>query len=375
MRRVRGWIIPAVVAAVIAGAAYLAQPRNGSPEHSSNSDAANGTSAVLLFAEAMGHPTSQITGTFDTPGRSSVMFVFTPTTPYTAEEAGRVHDWVRDRGGILVYAAEAGDAELDNSFHVIRLGAGGYPGGPYRAAPGALSGVADVAGGDSIMPLFPSPAQVTILRTTEGVAAGYIERIGTGEVVVLADPLVLCNGFLEKGDNGRLLADLLGTDDRAAVTFDEYHHGLTVSAFAPQAWLSTPWGAAIMWLLVAVFVGLVLRGRRFGPLVGRPPEVARSDVEWSVAVGQLLRRSSARAVTLGLLASATERAVATHTGLPVQPREQFWNALWVRAPEVARELAEVENSVHASSVSERDVLHAAQRLHEIAHPVPSRTRR
>ncbi|HKC20056.1 MAG TPA: hypothetical protein VKE27_10540, partial [Candidatus Dormibacteraeota bacterium] len=130
----------------------------------------------------------------------------------------------------------------------------------------------------------------------------------------------------------------------------------------------TPWGAALLWLLVAVFFGLVLRGRRFGPIVGRPTEVARSDVEWSVAVGQLLRRSGARTVTLGVLASATERAVAARTGLPLQPRERFWNALWVRAPETASQLANAESSLQAASAGERELLDAARRLHDIAHP-------
>ena len=51
----------------IAALAYLAQPHQDSPEHSSNSDAANGASAALLFARAMGHPTDQVRGTFSTP--------------------------------------------------------------------------------------------------------------------------------------------------------------------------------------------------------------------------------------------------------------------------------------------------------------------
>jgi len=372
MKRIRGWIIPGAVAALIAAAAYLAQPNSGSPEHSTNSDAANGASAALLFAQAMGHPTSQITGDFTTPASSSVMFVFSPTSPYTGEEAARILGWVRGQGGILIYASEQGDPQLDQAFGVIRFGDDGYVAGDYSADAGVLAGVASVTGGVSVKPLEPSPGQVAILRTAYGLVAGYVQRLGAGEVVVLADPLVLCNGYLEKTDNGRLLADLLGVDAGAAVAFDEYHHGLTIGAFAPQAWLATSWGAAIMWLLVAVFFGLLLRGRRFGPLVGRAPETVRSDVEWSVAVGQLLRRSSARRVTLGLLAGATERAVALHTGLPVQPRERFWNALWVRAPEVARELAEVENTLHTSSASEHDVLTAARRLHEIAHPAATR---
>jgi hypothetical protein len=194
-------------------------------------------------------------------------------------------------------------------------------------------------------------------------------------VVVLADPLVLCNGYLEQRDNGRLLSDLLFlAGPVASVAFDEYHHGVTFSDFAPQAWITTPWGAALLWLLVAIFVGLVLRGRRFGPLLERPEESLRTDAEWPAAVGHLLRRSSARAVTLGLLATATERAVGSRTGLPLQPRERFWNALWVRAPGLAAELAEVENSLHRAAASEADLLTSARRLHDIAHPVSKEKR-
>ena len=63
--------------------------------------------------------------------------------------------------------------------------------------------------------------------------------------------------------------------------------------------------------------------------------------------------------------------MAARTGLPLQPRERFWNALWVRAPAVAEELAQVENSIAASPAGERDLLDAARKLHEIAHPAPS----
>lgn len=367
MKAARGWIIAGAVAVAIAALAYLLQPAADSPEHSSNSDAANGASAALLFAQAMGHPADQITGNFTPPSpAASVLFVFTPTSPYTSDEANRAQEWVR-LGGVLVYASELGDPELDRALRVTRLG--GYVGGRAYTALPAIDGVSTVAGGDSVMPLDPSPTQVAFLRTPSGYAAAYLEHIGAGTVFVFADPLVLCNGYLEKADNGRLLADLYGsTDPNAHVAFDEYHHGLTVSDFAPQAWLATPWGAGLLWLMVAVFFGLVLRGRRFGPVVERPAEVARSDAEWSVAVGQLLRRSSARGVTLGLLANATERAVASRTGLPLQPRERFWQALWVRAPEVAGQLAEVEQSLFAASGNEQELLKAARRLHQIAHP-------
>jgi hypothetical protein len=367
MKGARGWVIAGAAAIAIAALAYLVQPHQDSPEHSSNSDAANGASAALLFAQAMGHPADQVSGSFATPTTPGMMFVFTPTSPYTSDEAERTLLWVRS-GGVLVYASEQGDPELDRAFGVRRLG--GLTAGDLQLGNPVVPGVTNVAGGTTVMPLDPVADQVPFIRTPEGFATGYMQRVSAGTVVVLADPLVLCNGYLDKQDNGRLLSDLLGlVGPSTSVLFDEYHHGVILSDFAPQAWLATPWGAALLWLLVAVFVGLLLHGRSFGPLIPRSLESARTDVEWAVAVGQLLRRSSARAVTLGLLAVATERAVAARTGIPLLPRERFWNALWVRAPALAADLAEAENALNASAATESDLLKAAQRLHRIAHPV------
>jgi hypothetical protein len=370
MKGARGWVIVGAVAIAVAAALYFLQPHQESPDHSSWSDAANGTSAVRLFAESMGHKTGQISGTFDPPSIPGMMFVFTPTSPYRADEAQRTRTWVA-LGNVLIYASEEGDRELDRAFGVTR--AGGFAIVNNQLATPVVTGVANVAGGGLLMPLEPSAEQVAFLRTSDGLVLGYIQKIGIGTVVVLADPLVLCNGYLDKRDNGRLLADLLGlTGYNFPVYFDEYHHGVVLGDFAPQAWLTTPWGAALLWLLVVMFFGLLVRGRRFGPIIPRPTEAPRADVEWAVAVGGLLRRASARAVTLGLLASATERAVAAQTGIPPQPRERFWNALWVRVPELAAELADAENALHAAALSEPELLKAAQRLHRIAHAASGR---
>lgn len=366
MRGARGWVLAAVLSLAIAGVVYFFQPAQGSPEHSSTSDAADGASAAVLFAQAMGHPTLEVEGSFTPPPSDALMFVFTPTSPFTADEADRTATWVRS-GGVLVFASERGDVELDRALGVSRLN--GFVDSNLATADPVLAGVTQVAGGSNgAIPFDPAPQQVPILRSASGFALGYMSNLGSGRVVVLADPLVLCNGYLDKQDNGRLLADLLGTD-RGTVAFDEYHHGFTFSDLSPQAWVLTPWGAGILWLLVAAFVGLLLRGRSFGPLIVRPAQAARADVEWAVAVGELLRRSGARAVTLGLLATASERAVAARTGLPLKPRERFWSALWIRAPELAGALAEAENALYGSAGGEAELLKAAQRLHDVAYPV------
>src|SRR3989475_1768986 len=366
MRSLRGWVLALVLALLIAAVAYLGQPKQDSPEHSSNSDAANGASAARLFAEAMGHPTSQIEGTFALPSSQGLIFVFTPTSAYSADDANQAAAWVR-QGGVLVYASEQADPELDRAFSVTRYG--GAIGSGVEYANPSLDGVTTVAGGAFASPFDVSAQQVAMLRSRGGLPLAYIQKFGAGRVVLLADPLVICNGYLDKADNGRLLSDLLGlVDDGAAVGFDEYHHGVILNDFAPQAWVATPWGAAILWFLVAVFVGLLLRGRRFGPLIPRPAEAARADAEWAVAVGELLRRSGARALTLGMLAAASERAVAARTGLPAQPRDRFWNALYSRAPELAAELAEAERVLYGTADGDADMLNAAQRLHRIAYP-------
>jgi hypothetical protein len=363
----RGWIIVTLVAIAIAAVAYYAQPHQDSPEHSSASDAANGTSAARLFAQAMGHTTDQMVGTFAPPANDGLMFVFTPTSPFTSDESNRLADWVKS-GGVLIYAAERGDPELDRALKVGRV-SGIAPSAIQTANP-VLPGVSQVEGGTFAQPLDPAAGQVPVLRTSSGLALAYLERIGAGKVVVLADPLVLCNGYLEKETNGRLLADVLGlVGPNAAVVFDEYHHGLVLSDLAPQAWVLTPWGAALLWLLVAGFAGLLLRGRGFGPTIPRPAAAARADVEWAAAVGELLRRSGARALTLGLLATASERAVASRTGLPLQPRERFWNALWRRAPELAADLDRAERALYSSSGGDAEMLKAAQQLHQVAYPI------
>ena len=161
MRGARGWIVAALGAILIAAAIYLVQPRADSPEHNTNSDAVNGASAVLLYAQALGHKTSQMEGSFATPESHSILFVFTPTSPYTPDEADRLRAWVRDEGGLLIYASEQGDPELDRAFDVSRFGGVAARGGDYSATP-AVAGVESVSGGASVSPIAHVPPRLPL---------------------------------------------------------------------------------------------------------------------------------------------------------------------------------------------------------------------
>src|SRR5258708_11056035 len=146
MKSLRGWVIAFVLAVLIGGVAYLGQPKQDSPEHNSNSDAANGTSAARLFASAIGHPTSQIEGSFTMPSARGLIFVFTPTSPFSSDDANQTASWVR-LGGVLVYASEQGDPELDRALAVTRIN--GFVSGSTEVANPFLDGVATVSGGDT----------------------------------------------------------------------------------------------------------------------------------------------------------------------------------------------------------------------------------
>jgi hypothetical protein len=371
--RARGWLVAGLLlVALVAVVLYNQHSAASTSNHSSSSDSAGGTSALMLYASALGHPTDQVAGSFNMPDPSGLMFVFTPTSPFSGEDAANTATWVRS-GGVLVYATETPDPELESALGVQRQqflvsGSSITSSGPL------LDGVNTLQTGDFAQPYVIGPGQVRILAIG-AFAVGYIQRVGAGTAVVLADPTALTNAALDKADDGRFAADLLGLVGAGApVVFDEYHHGVTLTDLSPQAWLLTPWGAALLWLLIAVFFGLLLRGRRFGPLVPRRTRAARADAEWAVAVGELLRRSGARSVTLGVLASASERAVAVRTGLAVQPRERFWSTLWQRAPEVASQLDAAERALWTSANTERGLLDAARRLHHIAYPVSEERR-
>lgn len=364
MREARGWLLLVGLAVVVGVLLTVSSSPQDSPEHSSNSDAKNGTSAVKLLAHALGHSGDEVAGSFDL-SKVALLFVFTPSSPYTASDAQQLHDWVSG-GGVLVYASEAGDDQVDRAFGVRRSGVLT----PIQAASATpvLDGVRSVVGGNQAYPLIPAADQVVTLRSDID-SLGYIQTIGKGKAVVLADPLELCNINLDKADNGRMLADLLGLVPAGApVSFDEYHHGFTVGDVTPQAWLLTPWGAAIALVVVAVFAGLILRGRAFGPRQPLPAPVGRESGEWTSAVGALLRRSGGRQVTLAVLTDASQRSVAHRLGLPLEPRDRLQAALVLRAPAVSDEMAAARDAA-AIAVGDDGLVAAASRLHHLAFPI------
>ncbi|HET9848329.1 MAG TPA: DUF4350 domain-containing protein [Candidatus Dormibacteraeota bacterium] len=368
----RRWIGFGVVILLIAIVVLLrGNAAADSPEHSSASDGSNGTSGLRLYAQALGHGTGTVEGDFNLPSTPALLFVFTPidTQGFTISEAQQLSSWIA-AGNVVVYAAENGDGDVDRQFK-LRRSSGTVNASVHAAAP-IFGGVTTLSGSNEALALQPTAAQVPLLRNPSGDVLGVQMTVGSGQLIALADPHVLCNGYLQLADNGRFAADLIAmTPSGGSVLFDEYHHGVVTGGTTPEiAWMSTPWGAALVLAVLVIVIGLGLRGRAFGPHIPLRAEVDRSSAEYAAAVGSLLHRTGARTVTLETLLAATQRSVAERVGLSSDtPESQLHDALAQRAPAEARELASVQTSVSQGVFSETDVLALARRLHQLAYPL------
>jgi len=361
-----GWLALGLLAA-LAAVLILAQngARQDSPEHSSLSDGPNGTSALSQYAGSLGHSVDTITVSFDLPRPPATLFVFDPIA-FTPGETGRLAAWVR-AGGTLVYADDQLDTRLALAFDLHR----GNP-APVNgtAVTPVLAGVTTVGDDSFNEPYRPTPSQAVLVESAGGDATVIEEALGQGRVIGVAAPEILCNGWLETNDNGRLAADLMAMTP-GTVAFDEFHHGL--GAGGSGDWTRQPLGEGLFGAALLVFLGLVLRGRAFGPRLAPVGRLGRSAAEYASAVGHLLRQAGGSALALQVVSEATRRALAARLGLRSDvPLARLDEVMARRAPALATDYKEAAAQADGGAGSDRALLAAARRLHDLAYPMARR---
>jgi hypothetical protein len=122
----------------------------------------------------------------------------------------------------------------------------------------------------------------------ETLAAVY--AVGSGTIIVLADPRLAQNSFIGEADNPILVTHLLA-DPQRPVVFDEFYHGLTVRA--NPLWLLSRFPYDI--LAASVLAATLLIGwhasRFLGPSLLPRPASRRTLSEYIEAMARLLNRS------------------------------------------------------------------------------------
>ena len=90
--------ILALVLGVVVALTLRGQSSGDSPDHRTDSDAANGASALPQLAEALGHPTATLASDFRPDLGMGVLFVLSPGVGFTRDEAKRLDDYVAGGG-------------------------------------------------------------------------------------------------------------------------------------------------------------------------------------------------------------------------------------------------------------------------------------
>jgi hypothetical protein len=355
--------LTALLWASAAPAVYAAGPGDA------ESDAADGTSALRQLADATGHRSDLLRDRFDLPSAPGVLFILEPENAISLADAQAVARWVSG-GGVLVYASEGVNVELETALGISRAGSDSiFEGQAYAATP-LLAGLASVRIDSALAFAAPTGPQAMFLRSSITDAVVGIEGpLGSGHYFALATASPFQNGNLGSDDNGRLGADLVAAAGTSAlVTFDQYHHAGGAGESSSLAWIATPWGFAIFLEILLVFGLLALSGRAFGPRIPLRPRADPSSSEFTSAVGRMLRRAGARRETVGRLLYATRAALSERVGIRGgSDPERLAAILRRRSPGLADALDHA--SASASAVNdERSLAQVAAELHRLAHP-------
>lgn len=295
-----------VILAIITVAAALQQTQEqATPPLSSFSSNPNGALALKMWLDKIGCRVEEETLTnFQIPEDVTLVFILEPIFPIIETEWETIDTWVRG-GGTLILAGDERITDLavaHYEFDLIYVGS--------TTSTLALQS-----------PLFTAPPlQDTITHTVAHfrpnrndfvthVALGALPVItsfpeGEGRVILSATARPFTNIGLKKTGNSTMVLNLItAAQSPKVVWFDEWHHGLRaneVEVTGPWDWLRrTPAGRGLLFISLALFITLVLRGQQFGRPVPLPSETARrGPLEYITAMANLNRRAGHRTAVL-----------------------------------------------------------------------------
>ena len=192
---------------------------------------------------------------------------------------------------------------------------------------------------------------------------------GQGEIVVVAEPMLLMNASLGQADNGAFAYDLLANDGRR-VLFDEFYHGLSVRGNA--LWLLTKSTYATVAMAIVLLLGLDLWRRAIvlGPPLEPSTANRRTIIEYIEAMARFLNRGRGcrpfvlREVRAGVLRTISSRF---GTSQAVHDPEVIASTMAKRSPKEADQFRQAMKLLDAAlvkgnSLSESEAVRVLQRI-------------
>jgi hypothetical protein len=180
--------------------------------------------------------------------------------------------------------------------------------------------------------------------------------VGKGEVIVIAEPLMLANFYLPQADNSVLAARLLA-DGVSEVVFDEFYHGLAVRG-NPFYLLTHPAFATIVLVVLAGVVAWAWRGATFlGPPLATGDPTRRTIAEYVDAMARFFSRGDgSRRFLVEEIREGVLRELCRRLQLPLETTdpERIAAKLAQRDPHRAEQLAKALHDIDARRAGGRD---------------------
>ena len=240
---------------------------------------------------------------------AATLFVLTPNE-VVADDARALGSFV-EAGGRLVVAVDGSPTWLD---HVLGTPPGWSGEGVETSEP--LVPVAETAGIEEVVGAGAGSweAEGEALpalgaeRTTVSVA-----QVGVGRVVLIADPSILHNDFLDRADNAAFGLAAAGDPGRPvlfAETFHGYAQGRGFGALPARG----------RWMLAGLTLGALLAmlafGRRFGPADRPARDLPPARSAYVHALATTLARTNDHDAAIEALRARVRASLARRSGLP-----------------------------------------------------------
>jgi hypothetical protein len=270
------------------------------PPLTSFSNQPDGSRALYLWLDALGYTPDNRSGQlYLIPDEAQMVLLLEPLLPPQEAELRLLENWVEEGGILLVagrtWAAQQAMAYFDANRRIqaVTETAEFRPTTPLWQSPP----LTDPPGWSAATYLHVEEADFTVQGVVNGRPVLLSRSLGQGQIWLASDPTIFTNEGLQQPGSAELVQNLVSQiGPSGLIWFDDWHRGIRPQEAVVgdlNDWLRrTPMGQAILLLAILTFVGLVLRGRPFGPPVPLPDNNRRrAPLEYITAIANLSRRA------------------------------------------------------------------------------------